>query len=307
MPATRLISAMVATWNNVATVFTAIKMDVTDTASAAGSKLMDLLIGGVSLFQVVKTSGAGAAGAMIILGTGTPKFELTGRGTDAFDGACPVFRAATTNTPTALDIMPNGTGGVGGAKAWIDVCLNDISPAGSAHYSTLYLGIQSDKCVVGSHTSNSGPYTEYLPLYLGGKTILFSSGAFGPGAITAFAQVDELGFRVLNSGNVSNWIYNNQYRNVAGLRFGWVASATDATQSIDTAIGRNAAGVVEVNNGTAGTLRDIKVRQAVQSPQASVSPAANGEMVVEATSNTTLTFKLKGSDGTVRSATLTLA
>lgn len=37
------------------------------------------------------------------------------------------------------------------------------------------------------------------------------------------------------------------------------------------------------------------------------TPSINGEMVVEATSNTTLTFKMRGSDGVVRSATLTLS
>lgn len=41
-------------------------------------------------------------------------------------------------------------------------------------------------------------------------------------------------------------------------------------------------------------------------PGASVTPAANGYVAVEATNDTTLTFKLKGSDGTVRSATLSL-
>lgn len=42
-------------------------------------------------------------------------------------------------------------------------------------------------------------------------------------------------------------------------------------------------------------------------PDASATPSNNGDLVVEATSNTTLTFKLKGTDGTVRSGTLTLA
>ena len=45
----------------------------------------------------------------------------------------------------------------------------------------------------------------------------------------------------------------------------------------------------------------------VQNPAASIAPASNGELVVEATNNTTLTFKLKGSDGTVRTGTLTLS
>lgn len=43
------------------------------------------------------------------------------------------------------------------------------------------------------------------------------------------------------------------------------------------------------------------------SPSASLTPANNGNLCIEATSNTQLTFKYKGSDGTVRSNTLTLA
>lgn len=42
-------------------------------------------------------------------------------------------------------------------------------------------------------------------------------------------------------------------------------------------------------------------------PGSSVTPSNNGDVVIEATNNTTLTFKLRGSDGTVRSGTLTLS
>jgi len=42
-------------------------------------------------------------------------------------------------------------------------------------------------------------------------------------------------------------------------------------------------------------------------PGTSVTPVDNGDVVIEATDNTTLTFKLKGSDGTVRTGTITLA
>lgn len=41
-------------------------------------------------------------------------------------------------------------------------------------------------------------------------------------------------------------------------------------------------------------------------PGASVAPEDNGDLVVEATDNTTLTFKFKGSDGVVRSGAVTL-
>lgn len=55
------IFAMVDTWNNGATTFAAIKMNVTDTASAAGSLLMDLQVGGVSKASVRKDGGVQAA------------------------------------------------------------------------------------------------------------------------------------------------------------------------------------------------------------------------------------------------------
>ena len=45
------------TWNSAATVFTGLKLNVTDTASSSSSLLMDLQVGGVSRFSVQK-SGA---------------------------------------------------------------------------------------------------------------------------------------------------------------------------------------------------------------------------------------------------------
>lgn len=52
---TSYIYNMVDTWNNGATTFTAIKMNVTDTASNASSLLMDLQVGGSSYFGIGKT------------------------------------------------------------------------------------------------------------------------------------------------------------------------------------------------------------------------------------------------------------
>lgn len=42
-------------------------------------------------------------------------------------------------------------------------------------------------------------------------------------------------------------------------------------------------------------------------PAAAADPIENGHMVIEATNNTTITIKLKGSDGVVRSGTVTLS
>lgn len=47
--------------------------------------------------------------------------------------------------------------------------------------------------------------------------------------------------------------------------------------------------------------------RATFTPAASVTPASNGDVDIQLTSNTSLTFKAKGSDGTVRSGSVTLA
>ena len=86
------------TWDDGATAFTGIKMDVTDTASGAGSKLMDLLVGGVSRFSVAKD------GQVIFGGPTGPRIERDGaddvlamrRGTNAQE-----FRVYNTFTDAA--------------------------------------------------------------------------------------------------------------------------------------------------------------------------------------------------------------
>lgn len=66
--------------------------------------------------------------------------------------------------------------------------------------------------------------------------------------------------------------------------------------------------VVRVQRGLmVGTTADPGPGGLALHPPSSVTPVNNGDLVVEATSNTSLTFKYKGSDGTVRSASLTLA
>lgn len=55
---------MADTWNASGTTFTGIKLNVTDTASAAGSLLMDLQVGGVSQFKVSKTGAVTTPGSL---------------------------------------------------------------------------------------------------------------------------------------------------------------------------------------------------------------------------------------------------
>lgn len=66
------ISALTATWANAGTVFTGLQLNVTNTASAAGSLLMDLQVGGNSQFNIDK------AGVVVItpLGATNPTLQF---------------------------------------------------------------------------------------------------------------------------------------------------------------------------------------------------------------------------------------
>jgi hypothetical protein len=93
----------------------------------------------------------------------------------------------------------------------------------------------------------------------------------------------------------------NVLRDAAAIDAVWV-DATDATRTADLVFNT-------VSN--AGALTETLRLQAngglVQKPPSSITPANNGDLVIEATNNTTVTIKLRGSDGVVRSVALTLA
>lgn len=60
-------------------------------------------------------------------------------------------------------------------------------------------------------------------------------------------------------------------------------------------------------NGDLGRMAFQNPNAVVLEPQAGATPQRPGDMVFELVSNTSLKIKVKGSDGTVRSVTLTLA
>lgn len=73
------------------------------------------------------------------------------------------------------------------------------------------------------------------------------------------------------------------------------------TRMTSTALRPQTGGVMDLGT-TSFPWRDV-----FMSPSSSLSPSANGDLCIEATNNTTLTFKYKGSDGVVRSGTVTLS
>lgn len=86
------------------------------------------------------------------------------------------------------------------------------------------------------------------------------------------------------------------------------------TNNVPLLLGANGADVITVTTGGSVGINESSPDYKLDvngtfgfSPGASVTPVDNGDVVFELTSNTSLTVKAKGSDGTVRTVVLTLA
>lgn len=61
------------------------------------------------------------------------------------------------------------------------------------------------------------------------------------------------------AGSTGSW-FGGLFRHPTTGLMQWSTTANSQSGSYDTGLGKNAAGIIEVNNGTAGTFRDMKLR-----------------------------------------------
>ena len=97
---------MAQTWNNGAVTFTALKVNVTNTASASASLLMDLQVGGSSRFSVGRTGNIYSGGGGIqAIADSVATDIIQGRWGPSF----PVLRARIDNGVPTIDIASHGS------------------------------------------------------------------------------------------------------------------------------------------------------------------------------------------------------
>ena len=90
-----------------------------------------------------------------------------------------------------------------------------------------------------------------------------------------------------------------------GGNFGFVA--TDGSGNARFEVKTRVSGTLSTRLSVDDSGTTVAAADFIHSPSSSVTPSNDGELVVEATNDTTLTFKLKGSDGTVRTGTISLS
>jgi hypothetical protein len=154
------------TWNNGAVTFTGLKFNATDTASAAGSLLMDLQVGGTSAFNLSKAgnlklginaSGTNAAGNNVVIGSS--------QGTGSASGGSIVFQLSPSGVPgTSQNALVN------------KLILNQFgaqlinTSAGFGNFGVLATSSDTQNCVGFGLTASSGASTAAFTLGPGGST-----------------------------------------------------------------------------------------------------------------------------------------
>jgi len=120
-----------------------------------------------------------------------------------------------------------------------------------------------------------------------------AAGTDGIGSATSFWAIGNAGFQVRNSATTELYFFAAPARLglVSNYDIAWAASTTDSSSAKDAGIGRTSAGLLQINNGTPGTFRDLTVRTIFSNNAASL-----------VSTNTTLTDFAAAGAGTITNA-----
>jgi hypothetical protein len=146
--------------------------------------------------------------------------------------------------------------------------------------------------------------------------------AFNRGSTTLFVvRGDGLNYFNLSSSlalgwNGDTWLYRDAANTIAQRNgtnaqtyrlYGVFSDASNGRRLDITSTTGGVFTLTATGNGTGASGNILKLTAPVLIPTSSVTLATNGDLAFEATSNTTLTIRYRGSDGTTRSAAITLA
>lgn len=311
------------------------------TAAAAGTFAGPVTAGdvnGVTLFMADSSAirnTASAGNTMYFdsgVGAGSTSGDFHFRATASFttrlyiNGATGNVGIGTTSPAAKLDVSSSGFNIVASRSTGGYAAFQRLAPSGQAAYDFYTInGVEAGRITVdglnymafstGSAAAERMRITDNGSVGIGtsnpeglldvtGNTILrggangFALFAPKPGTSPIGANYDRFWIRVDPSDQVTT--IGNTHGGTGSPRALAFLTANSERMRIDTAgnvgIGETAPDYKLDVNGTFGFT-----------PGASVTPVDNGDVVFELTNNTTLTIKAKGSDGVVRSGTITLA
>ena len=170
--------------------------------------------------------------------------------------------AISRNAAGVLEIN-NGTTGV-----FRDLKLRSlIATAGSATDIPATINLASSHTADSLQiTSSGGTAGDILKITHVGSPgtggVRFTTGTTGYSGTSLQIEPHSFAFNVQASADprIIFDLWNSKILQYVNMTFGWSAGSPSIGGSLDTAISRNAAGVLEINNGTTGVFRDLKLR-----------------------------------------------
>jgi hypothetical protein len=212
------------------------------------------------------------------------------------------YSVTGANTTPLLDL--SGTWNITGAANGIRLNITDTASASTSRLLDLQVGGTSRFTVLksGQFSTPSDLYTNSVALTAGVRIALNSTLGFtlssnpavNPDTILARDAANTLALR--NGTNAQTFRLYGTFTDASNGRRLDITSTTGGIFTL-TATG----------NGTGASGNILKLTAPVLIPAASVTLATNGDLAFEATSNTSLTIRYRGTDGTTRSASLTLS
>lgn len=269
-------------WNNVATTFSGMLFDVTNTASAAGSRIMDMQVGGTSVFNVTpSTSNPGltvtnssAATLFSVSNTtiiGTRTVQLTpSANTSALTASS--YSLSGSNAQSLVDLA--GTWNTSGTPTAIKLNVTDTASNAASLLMDLQVSAASTfRFIKNGQLNARGPNN--APTF-----VIGTNGNTGIGA--AAVAGDRLTTWI--AGAIREHWDHPQRRMSNDTGFGWAASADPTQTGLDVILSRKAAANLQLGAADAA---------------APVAQTIGPQSVVAGTSNTAgANFTIRGSQGT---------
>ncbi len=196
-------------------------------------------------------------------GNATVSGDVTVAGGDlTFSGASSITGGAGNMTVTS---------GTGNSRT---MTLQTTNSSGTATNSVVISGTQ--RVTISSSEAASDTSTPAGALVTTGG--IYTSAKVSASSVSVWNSIS--GFRALSfGGNVGGGIVG--FAMGSDAKAAWTSVSSGSADggnggNVDVALGRNAAGIVEVNSGTAGTFRDLRVRNIIVSTQTPATAGATG-------------------------------
>jgi len=259
------------TWNNASTVFTALRLNITNTASSGSSLLIDASVGS-NYFRVNRAGqiqidvGSSTADAMVVAQgrIGTQNGIVSANFHTVLD-------VGGLNLANARSITWSSTGSYGGAgdlflrrdAAGVLAQYNAANPQEYRIYNTFtsatnhergFLRWSSNVFQIGTEKGSGGGTGRNLEFILDGTSVatMEPSGYFGNANVGIHFRQTGSGnrFSITSQGQVRLLHNNSILLNESSGGYGWVVSGAPTSLGFDTGLFRDAAGVVAIRNGT---------------------------------------------------------